>query len=86
MDWKLSLGQPCVILFFDVDGFKHINDTYGHAFGDEALKKIGRAIWHQYAKYGKCFWYGGDDPDNQNIQDAVAEADKMMYEFKAKNK
>lgn len=124
------MEQPCVILFFDVDGFKYINDTYGHAFGDEALKKIGRAIRHQYAKYGKCFRYGGDefcvilhrgqdkieklneeflkrvsekkrgnsnlptvsvgyayyDPDNQNIQDAVAEADKMMYEFKAARK
>lgn len=27
--------------------------------------------------------YAYYDPENQNIQDAIAEADKMMYEFKA---
>lgn len=55
------LEEKCVILFFDVDQFKHINDTYGHAFGDVVLKNVGNAIKEHYAGYGKCFRFGGDE-------------------------
>lgn len=55
------IEERCVIIFFDVDRFKRVNDSYGHAFGDMALSTIGKAIRGQYAKYGKCFRYGGDE-------------------------
>lgn len=55
------LQEKCILLFIDVDSFKSINDTYGHAYGDTVLKTVGRTIRKQYAKYGKCFRYGGDE-------------------------
>lgn len=49
------------ILFFDVDRFKEINDTYGHAFGDECLKQVAECIRASYSGSGKCFRVGGDE-------------------------
>lgn len=55
------IDQKCIVAFFDVDNFKEINDTYGHAFGDTVLKNVGTAIKKHYVHYGKCFRYGGDE-------------------------
>lgn len=56
-----GLDFPSVIVFFDIDKFKSVNDEYGHVFGDKCLGAIGYTIKHVYARYGKCFRYGGDE-------------------------
>ncbi len=55
------IEQVSIVLFFDADNYKSINDTHGHAYGDLVLKRIGHTIKHVYAPYGKCFRYGGDE-------------------------
>lgn len=37
-------GRRPTLLLIDIDGFKHINDTFGHAIGDECLKKIAKRL------------------------------------------
>lgn len=39
-----NINKKCIIIIFDVNDFKCINDTYGHNFGDTILKIISKVI------------------------------------------
>ena len=49
------------ILFFDVDNFKHINDTLGHTAGDKCLCTVAQGLREVYSTSGRCFRTGGDE-------------------------
>lgn len=49
------------ILFLDIDNFKDINDTYGHAAGDEALRQLGEIINLQKRDSDVAARYGGEE-------------------------
>jgi diguanylate cyclase (GGDEF)-like protein len=42
MAMKERYGHPCSILYFDLNDFKQINDTYGHAAGDMAIRHVSK--------------------------------------------
>lgn len=50
-----------VLVVFDVDDFKQINDRYGHLQGDICLAEIGRCIKKAYARSGYCYRTGSDE-------------------------
>ena len=50
-----------MLVVFDVDDFKQINDRYGHLQGDICLAEIGRCIKKAYARSGYCYRTGGDE-------------------------
>lgn len=48
------------VAMLDIDDFKHINDTYGHQFGDFVLKTVARLMREQMADAEACRW-GGEE-------------------------
>ena len=50
-----------MLVVFDVDNFKYINDHYGHLQGDVCLAEIADCIKKAYASYGYCYRIGGDE-------------------------
>ncbi|MDQ5987502.1 MAG: hypothetical protein CSYNP_03247 [Syntrophus sp. SKADARSKE-3] len=54
-------GEPFCLMFIDLDNFKSINDTLGHAKGDEFLIKICRLISRKIRPTDFACRYGGDE-------------------------
>ena len=50
-----------VMFVMDIDNFKHINDTFGHDFGDDILKKTAEIIKAQFRPKDILARYGGDE-------------------------
>lgn len=57
---KIS-GRPLTVIFFDIDHFKKINDTYGHAFGDVVLKFLGDTTRNCLRSRDVPCRYGGEE-------------------------
>ncbi|MCM1307519.1 MAG: GGDEF domain-containing protein [Butyrivibrio sp.] len=53
--------MPFTIISIDMDGLKQINDTYGHAEGDFALKKIAECMRTSTTMEEICSRFGGDE-------------------------
>ena len=57
----MAPGRRCVLMTVDVDGFKAINDTLGHAAGDDVLRAVARLLDAASADRGRAFRVGGDE-------------------------
>lgn len=49
------------VIFLDIDHFKNVNDTYGHAYGDKVLSQVGKAILKSVRTGDIGVRYGGEE-------------------------
>jgi diguanylate cyclase (GGDEF)-like protein len=57
----LAAQTPVTVVFCDLDHFKQINDTYGHAIGDEALRVTGQRLAQHFPDAEVVARIGGDE-------------------------
>jgi diguanylate cyclase (GGDEF)-like protein len=57
----LRHGSPMSLLMLDVDHFKRVNDTFGHAAGDQVLQAIGKLLRESCRVYDVAGRYGGEE-------------------------
>lgn len=73
--------RPLSIMFFDIDYFKRINDTYGHAIGDMVLSCSAEALRSCLRECDQLGRYGGEEfvvllPET-SVEEAVGAAERM---------
>ena len=58
---KIKDYKPFAIIVFDIDFFKNVNDTYGHAGGDEVLKSFARLLDNEISQPNQVGRIGGEE-------------------------
>jgi diguanylate cyclase (GGDEF)-like protein/PAS domain S-box-containing protein len=61
LELRLAARRPTTVIFLDLDGFKRINDTYGHEAGDEVLQAVGRRLTAALRDDDQVGRLGGDE-------------------------
>lgn len=56
-----ALREPFVVMVIDLDGFKVVNDVYGHRTGDELLVQVGKRLGSLMTDRGMIARLGGDE-------------------------
>ncbi|MDN4494495.1 sensor domain-containing diguanylate cyclase, partial [Ureibacillus aquaedulcis] len=74
-------GKMYAVIMLDIDYFKSINDTYGHAMGDEVLRFLSLQMRNTVREQDICCRYGGEEfiillPDT-GVKDAYEIAEQL---------
>ena len=81
-------GMPLSMVFIDLDHFKNVNDTYGHARGDVVLREFGEFLKRELRQNDTVYRYGGDEficiLPNADYAQAVVVSGRFMKRCRAK--
>ena len=80
-------GSRMAVLFIDLDGFKLINDTMGHATGDQLLSEVAQRILRVLRRTDTAIRLGGDEflvvvPEVSRLEDCASLAEKLLCEIR----
>jgi two-component system cell cycle response regulator len=82
-----SPEREVAVLMLDVDHFKQVNDEYGHAVGDRALRAIGETLRANTRVFDSLARYGGEEfvvvLPGSNPDEAVAAAERLRAAVEA---
>lgn len=86
VNFAVRNDQVCAGLFLDLDNFKPINDTYGHAVGDQVLQEVTRRFLQVMRETDTLSRLGGDEffvlaKNIQNEAAAKALANKLLQQL-----
>jgi diguanylate cyclase (GGDEF)-like protein len=78
-----ATNVPCAIMFLDLDGFKPVNDTFGHPKGDAVLQAVAKRLCTQVGADGHVGRMGGDEfavviPDAQSRKKVEQLAERII--------
>ncbi len=81
-------GTSFQLMMLDLDGFKLVNDTFGHKVGDKLLKGLADVMTAQLREYDFLARYAGDEfvalvpeTDVETIKELSLRIEKAVYEF-----
>ena len=58
---SIRTQQRCSLVMFDIDHFKSVNDTYGHAAGDEVIRVVAKKLTENKRETDLAGRYGGEE-------------------------
>jgi diguanylate cyclase (GGDEF)-like protein len=81
LDLARRNGTPFSVILLDVDHFKQINDTHGHAAGDNVLRELARCLMRTVRGTDMIYRYGGEEfvvlLNNTGINGALLLAERI---------
>jgi diguanylate cyclase (GGDEF)-like protein len=84
-----SAGLPFAVLMADIDRFKKVNDSFGHAFGDTVLKSVASTLSSVTSGKGYAYRYGGEEVTvllpNHTTHEAIAVAERIRRSVESSN-
>ena len=88
IDRSSRFGHHLGLIFFDIDKFKSVNDTYGHLYGDYVLEEVSRIINKNVRSIDIVGRYGGEEFSvllvNTDINECKPLAEKIVKKIAKK--